>query len=185
MELYPDIPALGVPIDTGSECFASKGWQYKRVAAIVGDVFYQATRLDDARHYSLYSPTHIYRFNTRPFENDTTATHVDYKGHLDPAFKGVEHFSETQFVFANPDFLGPWPEHVALSDQMTIQWVNFVADGDPNAGNLPYWPLYNESETGLNLVLQTQRQGGSYVEPDTYRLAGREYLTKWARRRHV
>jgi hypothetical protein len=35
------------------------------------------------------------------------------------------------------------------------------------------------------VVLQTKAQGGSYVEEDTYRLEGREYLTKWARRRHV
>ena len=82
-----DIPALGVPIDTGYERFASKGRQYKRVAAIVGDVFYHATRLNDARHYALYSPTYIYRFNTRPFENNTNATYTDYRGRLDPPVK--------------------------------------------------------------------------------------------------
>ena len=185
MKLYPDIPALGVPINTGSERFENRGWQYKRVAAIVGDVFYHATRLNDARHYSLYSPTYIYRFNTRPFENDTHGTYVDYHGHLDPAFKGVEHFSEVAFVFKNPIFVGPWPEYVALSDQMSEQWINFVNSGNPNWQSVPHWPLYNESKKGLNLVVQKSGQGGSYVEEDTYRLAGREYLTKWARRRHV
>lgn len=49
MELYPDDPTQGVPINTGDRRFANKGYQYKRVAAIVGDVFYHATRLDDAR----------------------------------------------------------------------------------------------------------------------------------------
>lgn len=45
--------------------------------------------------------------------------------------------------------------------------------------------MYNESNDGLNLVIQKASQGGNYVETDTYRLAGREYLTKWARRRNV
>ena len=43
MELYPDDPAQGVPIDTGAERFADNGWQYKRVAAIVGDVFLKSS----------------------------------------------------------------------------------------------------------------------------------------------
>jgi carboxylesterase type B len=178
MELYPDDPAKGVPINTGARRFASKGKQYKRVAAIVGDIFYQATRLDDARHYAKYSPTFIYRFNQRPWENDTA-------NHLPPAYKGVEHFSETSFVFHNPAFVGPWPQYKALSRQMSDQWIYFANSGDPNGDGLPRWPMYNESAKGLNLVLQTAKNGGSYVEEDTYRLAGREYLTKWARRRHV
>ena len=183
--LHTDIPALGVPINTGDERFADKGKQYKRVAAIVGDVFYHATRLDDARFYAQYAPTYTYRFNTRPFENRTNHTYTDYRGHLDPAYKGVEHFSEVAFVFAVPEFVGPWPEYVALSKEMSAQWINFANNGDPNGAGLPPWPLYNESKTGLNLVIQKSGQGGSYVEHDTYRLAGREYLTKWARRRHV
>ena len=178
MKLYPDDPALGVPTNTGNKRFTKEGYQYKRVAAILGDVFYHATRRHDAQHYALYSPTYIYRFNTRPYERYT-------KDHLPPAYKGVEHFSETSFVFANPYFVGPWPEYKALSDQMSAQWINFVNSGDPNADGLPRWPLYNESNEGLNLVLQKASQGGSYVEHDTYRLAGREYLTKWARRRNV
>ena len=178
MKLYPDDPAIGVPINTGDRRFVREGRQYKRIAAIVGDVFYHATRLNDARHYSLYSPTYIYRFNTRPYESDT-------KSHLPPAYKGVEHFSETEFVFNNPALVGPWPEYIALSDSMSAQWITFANSGDPNGEGLPHWPMYNESEEGLNLVLQKASQGGSYVETDTYRLAGREYLTKWARRRNV
>jgi carboxylesterase type B len=178
MELYPDDPALGVPINTGDRRFSSKGRQYKRTAAIVGDIFYHATRLDDARHYVLYSPTYIYRFNQRPWQSDTPT-------HLPPAYKGVEHFSEVSFVFHNPEYVGPWPQYKALSRQLSDQWINFVNYGDPNGDGLPHWPMYNQSKKGLNLVLQTEKSGGSFVEEDTYRLAGREYLSKWARRRHV
>ncbi|KAI0525789.1 Alpha/Beta hydrolase protein [Xylaria bambusicola] len=196
MQLYPDDPTKGIPLNTGSERFADKGYQYKRVAAIVGDVFYHAPRLDDARHYSKHAPTYIYRFNTRPLAgfintdyNGTNAGGSSGTGNmtvmLAPAYKGVAHFSEVGFVFANPGSVGPWPGYRALSRMMSEQWIRFAHTGNPNAQGLPRWPRYNESEKGFNLVLQTEEQGGTYVEEDTYRIEGREYLTKWARRRHV
>ncbi|KAF2467248.1 alpha/beta-hydrolase [Lindgomyces ingoldianus] len=187
MRLYPDDPTVGIPLNTGSERFADRGYQYKRIAAIVGDVFYHAPRLDDARWYSKYSPTYIYRFNTRPWLNNTNATYTDLTGSLAPDYKGVQHFSEVAFVYGNPVFVGPWPEYQALSKQMSAQWIHFVNGGDPNAEGLPKWPKYSDSTKGLNLVIQATGRGqnGSFVEEDTYRLEGREYLTKWARRRHV
>ncbi|OAL56811.1 alpha/beta-hydrolase [Pyrenochaeta sp. DS3sAY3a] len=183
LELYPDDPAQGIPLNTGAERFAEQGVQFKRIAAIMGDVFYHATRLDDARHYAKYAPTYIYRFNTRPWQNNPIST----EGGAAPDYKGVSHFSEVAFVFANPSFYGPWAEYKALSDEMSAQWINFVHGGSPNSEDLPEWPLYNGSTNGLNLVIQAEGRGynGSYVEEDTYRLAGREYLIEWARRRHV
>lgn len=187
MTLYPDDPTVGIPANTGTERFAEQGYQYKRIAAIIGDAFYHAPRLDDARWYSKYSPTYIYRFNTRPFVNGTNATFTDTVGSLAPAYKGVQHFSEVAFVFSNPQYVGPWPEYQALSKQMSAQWINFVHGGSPNGDALPRWPKYSEGKRGLNLVIQAQGRGynGSFVEEDTWRLAGREFLTKWARRRHV
>ena len=185
LRLYPDDPTQGVPINTGTERFAEQGVQYKRAAAIIGDVFYHAPRLEDARYYSKYADTYIYRFNTRPFVNSTNATYTDLTGSLAPAYKGVQHFSEVAFIFSNPQFVGPWPEYVDLSEQMSAQWINFINGGDPNGVGMPVWPRYNAGKKGLNLVLQTEGQGGSYVEEDTYRLEGRELLIKWARRRHV
>lgn len=205
MRLYPDDPAQGIPLNTGAQRFEAEGKQYKRIAAIVGDVFYHAPRLDDARHYSAHAPTYIYRFNTRPWLNRTNATWTDTEGGLAPEYKGVEHFSEVRFVFANPTFVGPWPEYKALSDTMSALWINFINSGDPNGEGLPVWPEYSGKEyrarhvgdaisgngtvskVGWNLVLQAQGRGqnGSFVERDDYRLEGREYLIKWARRRHV
>lgn len=185
MELYPDDPTQGIPLNTGSERFAEYGWQYKRIAAILGDVFYHAPRRHDTQRYAAHAPTYSYRFNTRDFVNSTNATYVDYSGELAPAYKGVSHFSEVAFVFANPQYVGPWPEYQALSRHMSLQWINFAYSGDPNGDALPTWPRYDESDDGLNLVIQSALQNGSYVESDTYRLAGRELLTTWARRRHV
>jgi carboxylesterase type B len=183
MELYPNDPTLGIPLNTGVQLFAEQGLQYKRLAAIMGDAFYHAPRLMDARAYSKYSPTYIYRFNTLPWQNNNTAN----EGGNPRAYKGVAHFTEVAFVFANPSFYGPWEEYKALSDQMSAQWINFVATGDPNAEALPRWPRYDESLRGLDLVIQAEGRGynGSYVEEDTWRLEGREFLSEWARRRHV
>lgn len=204
MELYPDDPAQGIPLNTGSERFAERGWQYKRVAAIVGDIFYHAPRWNDARHYSKHNPnnTFIYRFNTRGWvevagSKSTNASVLcvdDVCGTLNYAYKGVAHATELAFVFDNPAKTGPWPEYRELGQQMAQMWINFAHDWDPNgvdgslgSANLTVdWPTYaSGGDKGANLVLQTEAQGGFYVEPDTYRLAGREYLTKWARRRHV
>ncbi|KAI1170255.1 alpha/beta-hydrolase [Nemania sp. FL0916] len=200
MQLYPDDPAQGVPVNTGSERFAAEGYQYKRIAAIIGDVYYHAPRLDDARHYAKGAPTYIYRFNTRPiaaYSNmvfNNTGTTIDSGSGggtngttvaLAPAYKGVAHFSEVAFVFANPTTVGPSADYRALSRQMSEQWVRFANTGNPNGGDLPRWPRYDENANGFNMVLQTEAQGGSYVEQDTYRIQGREYLTQWARRRHV
>lgn len=165
------------------------------------------------QHATNSSKTYVYRFNTRGWTNATNATYTDTVGGFAPAYKGVAHASELGFVWNNPNFHGPWAGYGELSNLMTDLWINFAHDGNPNGavvaqGNYtvvsepvivtqtldnvnitglqkPFWPAYDDDSRGLNLVLQTQGQGGCYVEPDTYRLQGREFLTKWARRRHV
>ncbi|KAL3471049.1 carboxyesterase [Aspergillus californicus] len=178
MHLYPDDPIKGIPLNTGTERFAAQGWQYKRIAAILGDVFYHGPRRFDARHYAKHDATYVYRFNTRPYDNTSTNS-------LEAAYLGVRHAGELPFVFANPDSLGPWPGYDDLSDTMTAMWINFAHSGDPNGAGVPAWSRYNEVGMGRNLVFQTTAQGGIHLEDDTYRLAGREFLTEWARRRHV
>lgn len=215
LELYPDDPTVGIPLNTGSERFADKGYQYKRIAAILGDTFYHAPRQDDVRSYTRFaedsSNTYVYRFNARGWVNATNATYTDTVGGFAPTYKGVAHASEIAFVFNNPRYVGPWNGYEELSDLISELWINFAYDGNPNGAFVsgysvnddpivvtqmldnvnvtgltrPYWPAYNEDPRGLNLVLQTQGQGGPYVESDTYRLEGREYLSTWARRRHV
>ena len=135
MHLYPDDPTVGIPLNTGNERFADKGWQYKRIAAILGDVFYHAPRQFDAREYIHYNPgnTFIYRFNTRGFVNSTNATYIDNVGSLAPAYKGVAHATELSFVFNNPFYVGPWPEYQALGNAMSRMWINFANSGDPMA----------------------------------------------------
>ncbi|KAK5661591.1 hypothetical protein OQA88_9690 [Cercophora sp. LCS_1] len=199
LRLYPDDPAAGIPLNTGSERFPERGNQYKRAAAIVGDIFYHAPRLDDARHYAKHQKdTYVFRFNTRGWVPPPPSTTANFTvepscagkalhdcGMLAPAWEGVAHATELAFVFGNPRWLGPWPENVALSQKMMSLWINFAHDGSPNGKGEVVWPAYGSREAGANLVLQTEEQGGLVVEDDVYRLEARELLTKWARRRHV
>ena len=201
LELYPDDPAVGIPLNTGDKRFAHRGAQYKRAAAILGDIFYHAPRLDDARYYSRHQPqTFVYRFNTRGWVPPPPATTANFSvdtacagkalldcGALAPAHEGVAHATELAFVFGNPRWLGPWPEYVELSASMMSLWINFAHDGTPNPRmGEKIWPEYrSKGDQGTNLVLQTRTQGWLTAEEDTWRLEGRELFVKWARRRHV
>ncbi|KAK1755392.1 alpha/beta-hydrolase [Echria macrotheca] len=201
LTLYPDDPVKGIPLNTGAKRFAERGAQYKRAAAIVGDIFYHAPRLDDARHYAKHQPkTFVYRFNTRAWVPPPPSTTANFSvdvscagkavldcGKLAPAHEGAAHATELAFVFGNPRWLGPWPEYQRLSGKMMSMWINFAHDGTPNGkGGEEVWPAYgSRGEKGVDLVLQTEAQGGMHAEEDTWRLEGRELLIKWARRRHV
>lgn len=72
---------------------------------------------------------------------------------------------------------------------MSAQWINFINTGNPNGEDLPEWPEYtsNGDGVGVDLVIQAEGRGqnGSFVERDDWRLAGRLFLSEWARRRHV
>ncbi|KAK4452610.1 alpha/beta-hydrolase [Podospora aff. communis PSN243] len=197
--LYPDDPAVGIPLNTGEVRFAHMGRQYKRAAAIIGDIYYHAPRLNDARYYSLHQPnnTFVFRFNTRAWIPPLPYTQANFSyeiacpgkapqdcGALAPAHQGVAHATELAFVFGNPRWLGPWEGYRELSERMMSMWITFVHDGTPN-GQEEVWPEYRRRQEGVNLVLQTREQGGLRVEGDTWRLEGRELLTKWAGRRHV
>jgi len=202
LRLYPDDPAAGIPLNTGEKRFPQMGRQYKRAAAIIGDLYYHAPRLNDARHYSQHQPenTFVYRFNTRAwvppppstqanfsFEVSCASKTVEHCGALAPLHQGVAHATELAFVFGNPRWLGPWPQYQGLSERMMELWINFAHDGTPNGlGDEKVWPAYaSRGGQGTNLVLQTEEQGGLQDEPDTWRLEGRELLIKWASRRHV
>lgn len=205
LALYPDDPAVGIPLNTPNQTFPEYGAQYKRVAAILGDLYYHAPRLHDARHYARHEPdrTYVYRFNTRAWVPPPPATHANFSvgtacrdrsvescGELADPREGVAHATELAFVFGNPRWRGPWAGYRELSGRMMSMWINFAYYGSPNGveGRGPgvVWPPYvSEGEEGRNMVLQTEEKGGCFVEADTFRLEGRELLTEWAFRRHV
>jgi carboxylesterase type B len=151
----------------------------------VGDIYYHAPRLYDSRQYAEQgNDTYVYRFNTRPYAISISETAaIAWEELLSPS-KGVAHFCEVAFVFNSLAVGGP-EENQALSDQTSAQWITFAHNRNPDDAGLPEWPEHGSGPGGYNLVLQNEGQGGSQIEPDSYRLAGREFLSQWQRRRHV
>ena len=107
------------------------------------------------------------------------------------ALQGVQHFDNVAFSFQNiSGLLGPSPKYDAdlrLARAIGEAYVRFVYSLDPNpsrgdaaGGNgsslnalpLPYWPKY-DVRNPVNMVLNAS---GPFIEPDTFRREGIEFL---------
>ncbi|KAI9737703.1 MAG: hypothetical protein M1818_005707 [Claussenomyces sp. TS43310] len=198
----------GIPFDTSLSPQAlglDLGQQYKRQAAIVGDLYYHGTLLHDTALYSIQStpetPIFVYRFDTLPWNFTTSSVEVFSQSlnasttSLTPSYKGVAHFTETAFVFNNPEFYGPDPEYARLAKQMSGFWINFVNHGNPtpvqqhwNVTHVEWEPYYVPKTPGVNvydgdivgkiLVIRTEGRGGCVGDSNDWRLAGREFLVQ-------
>nr|VWO94947.1 Carboxylic ester hydrolase (EC [Ganoderma boninense] len=147
--LYPDNAALGSPFGTGNETFGLSS-EYKRAAAMLGDVSFQATRrawIQAAAAVGVTTFGYIF--------TDQNAALAD------PA-RGVHHASEV-------------PGVVALA--MVDYWVSFAVSGTPNDGKgLPKttWPQYTSASEvliqfdTLNLTSNLTEATFSVI-PDDYR----------------
>jgi para-nitrobenzyl esterase len=65
------------------------------------------------------------------------------------------HGAEIAYVFGSvgPDLVGP--EDLSLSMTMGRYWGRFAADGDPNGGQDPTWPMFSsQSDVRLNFDIQ-------------------------------
>ncbi|KAK7040304.1 hypothetical protein VNI00_009772 [Paramarasmius palmivorus] len=164
LKLYPDIPALGSPYNTGNETFGL-GTQYKRLAAIYNDLLFQFTRRTWARAFAQAGvKTYGYEFAYPE---------------LNPAPEyGVAHGSDKSYVFgfANlPSTFVPSPSAAKVSEQIIDYWVSFATSLDPNDGlgsERPLWPQYTVDDP---VLLQLN---GSSTAPisDTFRNEQYEYV---------
>lgn len=178
LELYPDIPAIGIPATVTERPNSTIGLQYKRAAAYDGDYRFIAGRRLMSQIWSQNDlPTWSYRFNT-----------FRYSSRED--FKAVTHAMEMPFVFGIKEGGGYTPNPIEgmpqsyyeLSDLMSRMWISFVVDGDPNGHGMDAveWSTYDATDGyGENYVFDANTT--SYVEPDTFRAEGIAYInSKWA-----
>ncbi|KAF9497593.1 lipase [Pleurotus eryngii] len=155
LQLYPDVPALGSPFGTGNETFGLSS-QYKRAAAIFGDVSFQSQRRFWIQTLSKAGlKTFGYLF-ADPQSSDPV--------------NGVPHASEIPYVYGALGILGGTvtPQALALSRIMVDYWVSFATSLDPNDGKglpRPLWTQYTPSNQAIMLLNST----GTTMIPDDYR----------------
>lgn len=171
--LYPNVPAAGIPRPANySSPENFNGAQFKRVAAVWGDLTVIAPRRASAQAWAAYNATvYSYRFDIQP--------------PADPDYTGSTHFVEVAFVFDDEAGLGysdPVPitnVTAPIAKLMSKSWVGFVTHLDPNYNgveDVATWPVFTIDENegvGKNLVLA---KDGTYVEWDNIRVAECKFL---------
>jgi para-nitrobenzyl esterase len=123
LKLYPgdtDAQALRSAIDFGSDQFIAMGtWRWLEAQRTTGGG----------------APVYRYHFEwpatPSKFHPGTFAFHSD----------------DIEYVFGTLDTRPGFkvtPQDRAMSEEMMSYWTNFAKNGDPNGGDLPYWPKYND-----------------------------------------
>ncbi|KAE9397249.1 esterase 1 [Gymnopus androsaceus JB14] len=150
--LYPDIPALGSPFNTGNDTFGlSPG--YKRATAVIGDLTFQSQRrfwMQTASNAGVN--TYGYLF-TQP-QPET------------PAYLGVAHASELLYVYGGVQ--SPSTSDTVLGAAIIDYWVSFATSLTPNDGkgvSRPTWDQY----TPQNQALIQLNGDNLTLIPDNYR----------------
>ncbi|KAJ3751248.1 esterase 1 [Lentinula detonsa] len=159
LDLYPDIPALGSPFNTGNDTFGlSPG--YKRMSALFGDLTFQSQR-------RLWIQT-ASNAGVKTFSYLFTQPQPTY-----PASIGVFHSSELAFVYGAPP--NATASAIGLSTAMIDYWVSFATSLDPNDGkgsSRPTWEQY----TPDNQVLIQLNGDNTTIIPDDYRKEGIDFI---------
>ncbi|KAJ7241986.1 triacylglycerol lipase [Mycena rebaudengoi] len=157
--LYPDIPALGCPFNTGNTFGISP--VFKRAAALMGDLVIQAPRrfwsqTATAKGTKVYS----YIFTDPQPEN--------------PPFLGVAHLSEIPYVYGDITVGANGTGPGDLSKMMQDYWISFATSLDPNDGKgtrRPKWEAY-----GLNQCIMQLNSTNTGMIPDNFRSAQMAYI---------
>ncbi|KZT41184.1 esterase 1 [Sistotremastrum suecicum HHB10207 ss-3] len=151
LQLYPDIPSLGSPFGTGNDTFGLSS-QYKRAAALNGDLNFQALR----RAWIQAGASHGIRAYGYLFTDPQPNS-----GAL-----GVSHTKEIPYVFGTQT-LGGDPAVALLSTQMMDYWISFGVSLDPNDGKgsqRPFWSPYSSTNQA---VIQLNSANLTMI-PDNY-----------------
>ncbi|EAU35844.1 cholinesterase [Aspergillus terreus NIH2624] len=179
LELYPDDPAQGVPEFLGDRRIPSKGYQWRRTCAYAGDLYMHANRRRQCEAWAETStPAYCYRFDMRSGDA--------------PYLQGAQHFNEVSFVFNNiqgqgyhygKPFAGMPPSYKQLSRLMTRMWASFIHDLNPNTGitneTTVQWEPY-ELAKPVDMMFDANVTGYGYMEPDTWRKDGIDYINSVA-----
>ncbi|KAF8961997.1 esterase 1 [Flammula alnicola] len=139
LQLYPDEPALGSPFGTGNNTFGLSS-EYKRFAAIWGDVLIQSPRRSFTQNMSATSVQVFPYYFTDP---DAVPIPGLASAAAAPGSLGVTHSSEILYVFNELE--NRTSTAVLLSNIMQDYWISFATSLDPNDNRgheRPNWQQY-------------------------------------------
>ncbi|KAF7289862.1 Carboxylic ester hydrolase [Mycena indigotica] len=180
LQLYPDIPALGSPYNTGNKTFGLSS-QFKRYSAILGDIMFHAPSRFATQTMTFVKagvPVYTYLF-TGPVARPLSPP--PYSG--EPASLdnlGVVHTGEVPYVY---NFTAAFKEGdvaAALGRMMVDYWVSFATSLTPNDGHgiqRPDWCKYS-LDAPMNLELNSNKTA---MISDTYRSEQIKYINDNAR----
>ncbi|KAJ7889615.1 esterase 1 [Mycena leptocephala] len=135
------------PFNTGTDTFGFSS-EYKRAAALLGDVLIQAPRRFWSQTASAGGTTvYSYMFIDPQPQN--------------PPFLGVAHLSELPYIYGG--ITGP--DKVALSVMMQDYWISFATSLDPNDGKgstRPTWEEYGVDQR----IIQLNSTGTTMIADD-------------------
>jgi acetylcholinesterase len=176
LDAYPDIPSKGSPFahQTEERLMQGSDNQYKRIAAAIGDIAFQAPRRFNIRQHSLLhsqgkkkSPAWNYLL-AEAGPSSTTAQGVPHGADNDYLFRPM-----AAYLFFRPpvDFRKPGSRWEIVSKTMTTAWIGFINNGHPNRKGSPKWPYYASPSSKHRLALATlQIQAyNNTIIPDDYR----------------
>ncbi|KAJ7053275.1 extracellular triacylglycerol lipase precursor [Mycena amicta] len=173
LELYPDVPALGSPFNTGNETFGLSS-QYKRYAALLGDIMFQAPSRSVAQTFTGFGvPVYSYLF-TGPVAHALSPPPLAGEP-VGLANLGVMHTAEVPYVYNSTATFQEGDAAAALGRLMVDYWVSFATSLNPNDGRgiqRPNWAKYTLKDP-MTLELNSNKTS---LIPDTYRAAQISYI---------
>ncbi|KAJ7463188.1 extracellular triacylglycerol lipase precursor [Mycena latifolia] len=166
LELYPDVPALGSPFNTGNETFGLSS-QYKRYSALLGDIMIQSPRrawIQAASQFGVNTFGYL-------FTDPAPPVIIPALGGRNASVEalGVTHIAEIPYVYGAEAFIPNRPaSSVELSKRMVDYWVSFATTLDPNDGLGSARPTWSQYRCGDEMILQLNGNDTKMI-PDNYR----------------
>ncbi|KAF5350557.1 hypothetical protein D9756_008575 [Leucocoprinus leucothites] len=148
LKLYPDIPALGAPFNTGNETFGLSS-QFKRAAALESDVAFHSQR--------------------RFFQQTAASAGVKSWGYLfTQPQPGLPPSLEVKLPLPKAMTPDPSPSALKLSATMIDYWVSFATSLNPNDGKGLQRPIWEDYTVNNERVIQLNGDNTTMI-PDTFR----------------
>ncbi|KAJ6571669.1 esterase 1, partial [Mycena capillaripes] len=171
LQLYPDVPALGSPFNTGNATFGLSS-QFKRFAAILGDVWFQSQRrvwMQAANKFGV--KTYGYLFS----DPGAPALAPPTLGLTAQDALGVTHTAELVYIYGLETVFGRPASALALGTQMIDYWVSFATSLDPNDGRGSTRPVWSQYTPTHKALLELTSVNMSMI-PDDYRAQQIEFI---------